>query len=156
MRTQEQIVQQIENRKDSDFLGFEINEYLRFLDYEYAKQYLKEGTKPEQWGEASENTTEGILKIMLDYMPFAWDKAKNCRGISASRSISHYKAWIWMLNDGFEFDEDSYCHYGKDLLRSICKQYGWNPNKWDDGIRVNDESELEFAKPISELTSSKN
>ena len=152
MRTQEQIVQQIEKRKSDDFLGFEIDEYLRFLDYEYVKQYLKEGTKPEQWGEPSENTTEGILKIMLDYMPFAWDKAKNCRGISASRSISHYKAWIWMLDDGFEFDEDSYCHYGKDLLRAICKQYGWNPNQWDDGIRVNDESELESAKPIPELT----
>lgn len=152
MRTQEQIVQQIENRKDSDFLGFETDEYFRFLDYEHAKQYLKEGTKPEQWGEPSENSTEGILKIMLDYMPFAWDKANNCRGISASRSISHYKAWIWMLNDSCQIDEDSYRFYGKDLLRMICKQYGWNPNQWDNGIRVNSEDELESASVIPELT----
>lgn len=153
MRTQEQIVQQIEKCKSDDFLGFEINEYLYFLDYEHAKPYLKESTKPEQWEKPpNENSTKIILKIMLDYMPFAWDKAKNCRGISASRSISHYKAWIWMLDDGFEFDEDSYCHYGKDLLRAICKQYSWNPNQWDDGIRVNYESELESAKPIRELT----
>lgn len=151
MRTQEQIVQQIEIRKSDDFLGFETSEYLRFLDYEHAKPFLKEGVKPEEWEQPDENNTKSILKIMLDYIPFAWDKAKGCRGISASRSISHYKAWIWMLDDGFQIDEDSYCHYGKGLLRTICKQYGWNPNQWDDGIRVNEESELGYAKPIPEL-----
>lgn len=150
MRTQEQIVERIENRKDDDFLGFEIVEYLRFLEYKYAKPYLKESSKPEDWKQ-DENSTESILEIMLDYMPFAWEKAIGCRGISASRSISHYVGWIWMLDDGFEFDADLYCHYGKNLLREICKQYGWNPNQWDDGIRVNYESEIEMAKPIPEL-----
>ena len=152
MRTQEQIVEQIENRKGDDILGFETREYLNFLEFEHAKPYLKEGTKPEQWGQPTENSTKNILSIMLDYMPFAWKKAKNCRGISASRSISHYVGWIWMLDDGFEIDADSYCHYGKNLLREICKQYGWNPKQWDDGIRVSEESELENAVVNPELT----
>ncbi len=151
MRTQEQTVQQIEKRKSDDILGFETDEYLRFLDFEHAKPYLKEGTKSEQWGKPTENSTENILQIMLDYMSFAWEKAKGCRAISASRSISHYKAWIWMLDDDFQFDENSYCHYGKNLLREICKQYGWNPNQWDDGIRINYESELETAVVNPEL-----
>lgn len=150
MRTQEQITEQIEKRKEADILGFETVEYLRFLDYEHVKSYLKEGVKPEDWT-PDENSKETILKIMLDYMPFAWKKAKNCRGISASRSISHFKAWIWMLNDGFGFSDDDYCFYGKDLLRKICKQYGWDPKQWDDGIRVNNEYELENASVIPEL-----
>lgn len=154
MRTQQQVVEQIEKRKDADFFGFEVTKYLHFLDYEHAKTYLVEGIKSEEW-EFDENSTESILKIMLDYMPFAWEKAKNCRDISATRSISHYKAWIWLLDDGFEIDEDSYRYYGKDILRSICKQYGWNPNQWDNGIRVNDESEFETAVVNPELTDSK-
>ena len=142
MRTQDEIVNRIEACKDSDFFGFERAEYLPFLDFEHVKPYLKDGVTTDQW-KPEENNRENILSKMLDYMPFAWDKAIGCRGISASRSISHYEAWVWLLGD--EKFNVEYEHYGKDILRAICERYGWNPNQWDDGIRINDEDEIEDA-----------
>jgi hypothetical protein len=150
MRTQNQIVKRIEERKKGDPFAFETVCYVPFLDYEHVKPYVEDDVTAESW-EPKANTRETILATMLDYMPFAWDKAKNCRGLSAGRSIAHYKAWVWLLDDGFEVNED-YQFYGKDELRRICKQYGWNPNQWDDGIRGNNEEECEKAAPIPELT----
>jgi hypothetical protein len=74
-------------------------------------------------------------------MDFAWEKANNCRGLSAMRTMTHYKAWLWLLGqDGFD-DLENYSHYGKDNLVRICKFFDLDPKKWDDGRRVNSESE---------------
>lgn len=75
--------------------------------------------------------------MMLDYMEFAWDKANNGRGISAMRSMHHYMAWTWMLGDDLGNLLD-YQYYGKDNLVKICKHYGWDHAKWDDGVRRNE------------------
>ena len=140
MRTQNEIVNRIKNRENNDVFGFETGEYISFLDFEHAKPFLKDGVTISEW-KPSENIRENILGIMLDYMPFAWEKAKDCRGISAVRSIMHYVAWLWLLDDDFTIDED-YQYYGKDELRKICAHYGWDADQWDDKIRVNSESEL--------------
>ena len=71
-------------------------------------------------------------------MEFAWDKANNCRGISASRSIDHYSVWIWLLGDEDKLsDIRDYEYYGKPQLVEICELYGWDHSKWDDGVRTN-------------------
>lgn len=151
--TQKEIVERLEERSKNDFLGFEINKYIYYLDYEHAKPYLKEGVKPAEWNRPA-LTKEHVLRQMQDYMEFAWDKAKNCRGISAGRSISHYIAWIWLKGDhellAKVSDDANYEHYGKNLLVMICDFYGWDSKQWDDGIRVNSESELESAYATKE------
>lgn len=81
---------------------------------------------------------ESILNEMLDYMSFAFEKANNFRGISASRSMSHYSAWTWLIGDDFGNLLD-YEYYGKDNLVEICEKYGWDHSQWDDGVRLNDE-----------------
>jgi len=153
LRTQDEIVQRFEERKKGDFLGFEVGEYLDYLDYEHAKPYLKKSVTSKEWEEETERplplNKKAILKRMLDYMGLAWEKANGCRGISASRSISHYQAWIWLAGDQELLqkvqDETNYEHYGKEILVMICDFYGWNSKQWDDQIRVNSESELESA-----------
>lgn len=70
----------------------------------------------------------------IGYMPFAWDKANNGRGFSASRSMSHYQAWIWLAGDDIG-DLSEYDSYGKDNLVKICKHYGWDHSQWDNGVR---------------------
>jgi hypothetical protein len=135
MRTQEEILQRIAARKSEDVFGFEIPYYVNALSFENAKPFLVEGTKPEEW---TQQDAEAVRKEAIDYMAFAWEKANNCRGISANRSISHYQAWLWLL--GVEWCDrlwDDYEFYGKPQLIRICEYFGLDPKKWDDGIRTN-------------------
>jgi len=139
VRSQEEIVEQIHHLNDNedDFFGHKRSDLLGYLDFEHAKQFLKPEATKDQW-DFIPSDRESILKQMEEYMSFAWDKANNCRGLSAARSMDHYTAWIWMLNDDEHFDElDEYQFYGKDNLRKICDHYGWNADLWDDGTREN-------------------
>lgn len=129
MRTQQEIIERYNQRKAGDMLGFESDQYLSYLDYEHVKPYLKKGAAKEEWVFLS---LREITNRMKAYMSFAWDKANNCRGISANRSIQHYIAWIWLSgNDEFaekidQAFENNYHHYGKPILEQICNHYGWD------------------------------
>ena len=142
MRTREEIVKKLSGKMD--FFGFQATILIGYLDYDHAKEFLKGGTTKAEWAECvSENTKECILKEMKGYMSFAWEKANNFRGISAARSMYKYQAWIWLLGDNYEEkfgDLSDYEYYGKDHLVAICKEFGWNYEKWDDGVRENSES----------------
>ena len=140
MKTQEEIVARIKERQKEDVLGFEAICYLDGLDFEHAKPFIKEEFW-EKYKEKQPLDEAGIRKKMIDYMPFAWEKANNFRGISANRSIAHYQAWLWMLGEeklAEEIDED-YEYYGKPQLRKICEFLGIDADQWDDGVRLNEE-----------------
>lgn len=99
MRTNEEIVKRIEARIDKDVFGFETGDYVGSLDFESAKPYLNAEflAKPdakEVWEKEREvSTEERLLKVMKEYMPFAFGKAHDERGLSANRSIMHFIAW---------------------------------------------------------------
>lgn len=139
MRTQDEIVKRIEERKTDDIFGFEWTEYILWLDFEHGKPYLKDEAKKEDWDYPIKET--GLNKIR-NYMEFAWGKANNCRGISASRSISHMIAWLW-IDDNPIWEEvekmykNNYCYYGKDILVFICEKLDIDYKHLDDGIRTN-------------------
>lgn len=135
MRTDAEIVARIEDRKADDFFGFETSDLIVRLPFEAAKPYLKDGAPSDDWKQLPRDR-ESLLKEMLDYMPFAWEKANNERGISASRSMSHYMAWAWLAGDDFG-DLLTYEYYGKENLTRICEHYGWDAKQWDDGVRRN-------------------
>jgi hypothetical protein len=119
MRTQEEIVDRINEIQHHDLLGFEVDMYYGFLDYEHAKEFLNDGVTREEWDEHIE--TRQIHDIMKEYMEFAKRKANNQRGISASRSIAHYIAWLWLANDNDLWNEiGDYDNYGIPQLRKIC------------------------------------
>lgn len=138
MRTNQEILDRIEERKDIDVFGFETSDLIARLDFELAKEFLnpehRDGLK-EQW-EPLPRDRESILAQMLDYMPFAWGKANDERGLSASRSMFHYMAWVWLAGDDLGELTD-YEFYGKDNLVKICEHYGWDHTRWDDGVRTN-------------------
>lgn len=127
-RTQDQIVDRIEARTSSDHLGFEVNEYLPYLDFQHARKYLNEGTTEARWAEAKGDYVEPRQK-MIDYMAFAFQKAHGERGISANRSIQHMIAWGWLVSDeiGLEIQrlyDQEYDNYGLAILRNICDILG--------------------------------
>jgi hypothetical protein len=146
--TPEEIVARIELRTPKDMFGFEVNEYLPYLPFEKAKPYLQPEVTKEEWGSTyTPPIREALLKVMEGYMGFAWEKANNCRGISANRSIMHYIAWTWLAGDA-DFSQEvehqlehNYEYYGKNILVMICQHYGWDPERWDDHRRVNSETE---------------
>lgn len=136
-RTQDEIVERIKMRKQDDFLGFEWQEYLFYLDFDHAKEFLKPEVQEKDWPFPDKRSPIDVLK---EYMPFAWDKANNCRSISAERSINHFIAWLWLAKEDEilgEVEKDyefNYEPYGKPILRKICDHFGWDWKKWDESI----------------------
>ncbi len=110
-RTPEQIVERICARKPDDFFGFEITDYLIRLPFAQAKEFLKPDAPEEGW----KIYEKPPLEELREYMDFAWDKANNNRGISASRSVAHCRAWLWLAGreDVGDILEDHHKLYGK-------------------------------------------
>lgn len=127
LRNPEEIKKQIEFWKDNDFFGYKRYDLIEHLDKDFAEEYIK-SEEFANWA-PSEYTIESIVRKMADYMEFAWDKAINERGLSASRSIEHYIAWLWLIGDTdaveFAQDESNYPMYGKPILRYIAERYGF-------------------------------
>lgn len=135
-RTAEQILERIEKRKPLDIFGFEWPYLLDVLTFEQARPYLKAEATPADWNVKS---LAQIREEAINYMPFAWEKANGCRGLSAGRSIAHYQAWLWLLGVDWVDELENYQYYGKDELVRICNFLGLDSSKWDDGIRSNGE-----------------
>ena len=131
MRTNDEILARIEAVKANDWMGTQISDLVVRLPFAKALPYLKPEVKEDDW-EVMPRDRETVLAEMLDYMPFAWDKANNERGVSASRSMNHYSAWVWLAGDDLG-DLTQYQFYGKDNLRRICKHYGWDVSQWENG-----------------------
>lgn len=136
MRTQDEIVARFKARRGSDSLGFEVGEYLVFLDWGHLLICFDGDVgdvTEEEWGQ-KELTRETVLDKMKKYMRFAHEKADNERGISANRSMMCYLAWIWLLGDDeedflfkvrSEYD-GNYHSFGKHILLMIEEEYGWS------------------------------
>lgn len=130
MRTPEEIVEWYRERRDGqeDFFGVIGQDVLIYVPFETVREFLKPETTEAGW-EAEPLTDEGVIGRMRDYMEFAWDKALGERGISSSRSIDHFRAWLFLLGDdellAFAGDEGNYPQYGKPILVRICEKYGF-------------------------------
>lgn len=150
-RTQDEIVQRARERQKEDLFGFEISEYVRFLDFDHAKEFLKGDVTPDDW---SQDSQDNVRNLMIEYMDFAWDKANSGRGISAWRSLAHYVAWLWIegTDEAVALSEElatfDYTDYGKPQLRKICRHLGLNPDDYDDGRRGNTEGAMFASDPL--------
>lgn len=103
-----------------------------YLSFENAKPHLKDeavkaieaGT--EKWEQIT--SIEKCATEFVDYMKFAWGKAEDERGLSASRSIQKLGMWLWMMDrDDLRIiieDDNLYNPYGAPALIEVCKQLG--------------------------------
>jgi hypothetical protein len=140
MRTQEEILARIQLITPRDVFGFQSNDLIMRLTYQNALPHLNDGVTAEQWAESVKDLDTPAACIK-DYMPFAWNKANSCRGLSAMRNIEHMRAWLWL--DG----KDELCNqmdglydfYGKPCLVKICKAYEIDWRAYDDGKWRRDE-----------------
>lgn len=126
LKTQDEMVEFVKNMDDWHS-AFTCSDIIIYLDFEHAKQFLKEDAikrieaGESQW-ELQIPTREEVINRMKDYFAFAMEKADNQRGLSAGRSIMHYQNWLWLLNDT-EIDTDHYDDYGISILMEIKNKY---------------------------------
>jgi hypothetical protein len=137
-RTPEEILARIEQIKADDFFGFQTTDLVSFLPYESALPFLQDGVTEADW----KPRTDPVQQIK-DYAEFAWDKANNRRGLSASRSVEHMKAWLWLdgKDELAERMDSVYEYYGKPCLVLVCREYGIDWRALDDGEWSNGEYE---------------
>jgi hypothetical protein len=123
VRTDEEILARIAAVKDTEMFGYQTADLMSRLSFDAA---LKSGqigsdTTAEGWKIESRLSAD-LLATIKDYMAFGWDKATGHRGLSAERTIDHYRAWIWLLGD-VEYDAidwENYRNYGAPILMQIC------------------------------------
>lgn len=116
-----------------DLMDFNTDDLLQFMPYEIASEFLKDTAASEDWDNFYRPLSkENVITQMREYMPFAWEKCTGERGISSTRSIAHYHAWLWILEDKealeFLLDEDNYPCFGAPILKYICDKYSFDYN----------------------------
>lgn len=130
MKTQSEIIEYYDNHREEDMFGFVAEVLFPYLTFDQAKKYLKPEATAEGWGDVEPLTEEHVVGEMRDYMVFAWEKAADHRGLSASRSIEKMRAWLWLLGDeelrDFADDNSNYAQYGAPTLKAISEKYGFD------------------------------
>lgn len=128
IRTQEEIKQRL--KEVDDMFGTQKADLIFYLEFGDAKPFLKD----EFVKKVNEGTKEWVKetnpkKEILDYLEFAYEKAENGRGLSAARSMMHFKTWIWLDDKEFYADIvdeiDNYYAYGIPVLDKISSHYGY-------------------------------
>lgn len=144
-RTTEEILAKIREYrgKTLDMFGTRVGDWIEFLAFDDAKEFLKPDATEADWntqGAPFARDAETIKDKMKDYMPFAWGKANDERGLSANRSLHHMEAWLWMIGEEAAMAAlfAEYIDYGKPQLRAICEKFGWAWEGWNDGGPIHD------------------
>jgi hypothetical protein len=142
MKTEQEILDRIEAIKKDDFFGSQSQELISYLSFDNAKPYLVEGTKAQDW-KPRENAPDAIKGEMRGYLSFAWEKANDQRGLSASRSIDHMRAFLWLLGEDtlLERMDTAYEFYGKPCLVLCSELCGFDWRAHDDGCWSNNEGD---------------
>ena len=135
MKSVEKIKDKINTGFANDVFGIAFNDLIEALPFADAKEYLKDeflmkDSAEEEWESSRIKTDDDVKARMLDYLPFAWEKAEDQRGLSADRSVRHFAAWAWLID--YEFYEkiedmynNSYFPYGEPILEYISEKLGF-------------------------------
>lgn len=129
-RTIEEIKARIAEVEAGDFFGAEIQELICSLPFADAQAWLKSDATPADWTPAL--TAQKVHARAVAYLPFAMGKATDHRGLSASRSIDHYRGWMWLLGKDSEIDWEDYAQYGAPILRQVAELLG-AATVWQEG-----------------------
>lgn len=138
-KTDEEIIERIKFVEPVDWMGVMKIDLIGFLSYEAARAFLNEDITEEQWN--AQRYTDPI-KAAREYLPFAWTKANDRRGLSAGRSLDHLSVYLWVA--GYDSLVASHFfgrwnHYGKLQLVIASALCGFPWREHDDSVWVNSE-----------------
>lgn len=140
IRSHEEIAARIGQVKDDDWLGIELIDLVIHLPFEQAQRWLKDSVTQAELEDAAA-AEEDVQKAAIDYLEFAIGKAVDHRGISAGRSVSHFRAWLWLLlpDDEFaKFEDAEYAQYGAPKIKVAAQLVGAEI-AWDAAVQEHPE-----------------
>jgi hypothetical protein len=144
MRTDDEILARIKKISPDDWLGTQQNDLVTALSWHAVQPFLTDEGRligPENWDDTHVHTDEQVRNQIRDYLPFAIDKALNHRGISAGRSIDHFRSWVWLLGDApySAIDWDNYAQYGAPILKQVSElvEFPWPTSDAPDDRLLN-------------------
>ena len=158
-RTPEEILARIEElaQPTLDMFGTERSRLLEALPYESATRFLADDAPhtAESWEVERTKDRKSVIAQIRSYLDFAWGKANESRGLSAQRSLSHFKGLLWLL--GPDCDEirewigspEHYEYYGKPALVKISELISF---QWHNAVGGPDNDEWlnsEEADPVT-------
>lgn len=120
-RTVDEITARVRQLNDDpwqDFLGAQRTDLIAALPFADAKPWLNDDATEADW--APTLTTEQVRDGAVKYLEFAMGKADDHRGLSANRSIDHYRSAMWLLGLNDKVDWDNYPQYGAPILRQCA------------------------------------
>lgn len=136
MRTPEEILARIAEveAQDDDLFGTERYDLIQALPFDRARPWLKADATAAEWPQSTE---ESVRLEAIAYLTFAYGKASGHRGLSASRSLSHYRAWLWLLGILPEdWDDLPYAMYGVPALFAAARALGQELPTDEDLVRM--------------------
>lgn len=130
-RTSSEVRAYYDATRNEDVLGFIAEVLLPRCDYDDVSDLVKADVIRDVWeSEAQESRDPStLLDEMRDYLAFAWEKARDHRGISAGRSLQKLQAYAWLLGDTEgantirDRSEADYYPYGAPVLAWIAGRY---------------------------------
>jgi hypothetical protein len=127
MRTVDEVLARIEEIENTLVGSMTVDDLYEVLTYDEVKSKLRPEVTREEWGEIHSRSSESARRKLVRYLPFAIEKAVNHRGISASRSVSHFKNWAWLMEDSeaqeFIADGGNYAMYGVPIIKYLLSRY---------------------------------
>ncbi len=133
LKPQEEIASRFNDAvANPQFMDFRTEVLLDYLSLANAKPHLKDEYVTEIESGAKEwkqiVSIEEAAQDFLDYMNFAWGKAEDQRGLSASRSIQKLSVWLWLVSRedlcSVIENDDLYNPYGSPALIEVCNMLG--------------------------------
>jgi len=133
MKTLKELLNKLSEDKPTreHILDFNTDQLLQFVPYDKVGYFLKPDVTEEEWEEYYRPLKRGnVIGVMDDYMKHAWDICLKGDLNSSRQVMSHYHAWLWILEDEglieFLLNPDNFACYGAPILEFICKKYNWD------------------------------
>lgn len=124
-RTQDEILARITEISAADFFGFRQEVLISGLDYEHAKQFLRDEVTAEDWAESA--VIADVEASARAYYDFALGKIRHHRGISASRSSEKLLEYAWLMGRDdvvTAMGEADYAPYGAPQVKAFGAALG--------------------------------
>ena len=147
MLTIEQIIEHKSKAGSECLDGRDLNRLADFVpvaDWPKLGLQLREGVDPSTIAAPKPFTEENVKAQLAGDLAFAFEKALNKRGISASLMYEVVKMWMWVLEDDLQHSE-LYAQYGLPFLKAVALKYNL-PNEIgdDDGDEYKYSSSADY------------
>lgn len=128
----------------ADFFDVRTAELIHYLEYDNAKPFLKPEVGPQDWTPGTDPMNDAT-----NYLDFAIGKCVDHRGLSAARSIDHFKEWAWLSGDDLFMAaiELGHAQYGAPILHGVARAIGAE-KIWDSRLTLELER-MSFGLPCT-------